>query len=82
MQSTLPPARKSMRPMKSAGGLRAVKITTSTLSHRTCKWPIGDPAKVDFHYCGKLPESGQIYCGPHYDMGYQTTPKRKNRTSK
>ena len=75
MQSTVPPARKSMRPVKKL-------ITTSTLSHRTCKWPIGDPAKVDFHYCGKLPESGQIYCGTHYDLGYQTTPKRKNRTGK
>ena len=51
-------------------------ITTSKLNHRTCRWPIGDPGRADFHYCGALPRSGQVYCGTHYDISYQTTPRR------
>jgi GcrA cell cycle regulator len=52
-------------------------VTTLTLSSRTCRWPIGDPSKPDFHYCGELPQSGRVYCGMHEDMSYQTPQRRK-----
>jgi GcrA cell cycle regulator len=52
-------------------------ITTLTLSSSTCKWPIGDPAKADFHYCGQLPQSGRPYCDTHDQMSYQPAPRRR-----
>jgi GcrA cell cycle regulator len=52
-------------------------VTTLTLSSRTCKWPIGDPAASDFHYCGQPPQSGRPYCDEHDRMSYQATPRKR-----
>ena len=52
-------------------------VTTLTLSSRTCKWPIGDPAASGFHYCGLPPQSGRPYCDEHDRMSYQATPRKK-----
>ena len=52
-------------------------VTTLTLSSRTCKWPIGDPARSGFHYCGLLPQSGRPYCDTHDRMSYQATPRKR-----
>jgi GcrA cell cycle regulator len=52
-------------------------ITTLNLSSRTCKWPIGDPARPDFHYCGEPPRPGRVYCGTHDSMSYQPVTRRK-----
>jgi hypothetical protein len=39
--------------------------TTLTISHETCKWPIGDVGDESFCYCGHPPRHGQPYCGFH-----------------
>ena len=28
------------------------RLALTELTDRTCKWPIGDPLKEDFHFCG------------------------------
>jgi hypothetical protein len=53
-------------------------VTTLTLSSRTCRWPIGDPRDVDFHYCGRRPESGGKYCDSHERKSHQATRSRTN----
>jgi hypothetical protein len=53
-------------------------VTTLTLTSRTCKWPIGDPVRLDFHYCGQLPQSGRPYCDTHDRMSYQPTPRKRS----
>jgi hypothetical protein len=65
------PARKPTRKL----------VTTLTLSSRTCKWPIGDPAQSGFHYCGLPPQSGRPYCDTHDSMSYQATPRKKTSSS-
>ena len=50
-------------------------VTTATLTSRTCKWPIGDPAEPGFHYCGHPPESGRPYCDAHDQKSYQSARK-------
>lgn len=30
-----------------------------------CKWPIGEPGKAGFHFCGKPSEDGAPYCQAH-----------------
>jgi GcrA cell cycle regulator len=52
--------------------LRGKLVTTETLSGRTCKWPIGDPAEPAFHYCGHPPEAGSPYCDTHERRSYQS----------
>jgi hypothetical protein len=56
-------------------------VTTLTLSSRTCRWPIGDPAVVGFHYCGVPPQSGRPYCDEHDRMSYQAVPRKKTPAS-
>ena len=51
-------------------------ITTMMLTSDTCKWPFGDPAASDFHYCGKLPQSGRPYCDTHNSMSYQSARRK------
>jgi GcrA cell cycle regulator len=73
----LPSARPQPLAVAPARKPRRKLVTTLTLSSRTCKWPIGDPAKPDFHYCGLPPQSGRPYCETHDDMSYQPTPRRR-----
>jgi hypothetical protein len=54
------------------------KVTTLMLTSRTCKWPFGDPATDDFHYCGQPPEIGRPYCRAHGSMSYQTPQRKKS----
>lgn len=35
------------------------------LTARRCKWPVGDPLRVEFHFCGAAIERGKIYCPDH-----------------
>jgi GcrA cell cycle regulator len=37
----------------------------------TCRWPIGDPRKPDFGYCGHPTKSGSAYCDGHHAVAYR-----------
>ncbi|MEL6362611.1 MAG: GcrA family cell cycle regulator [Pseudomonadota bacterium] len=50
--------------------------TVATLSRNMCKWPIGDPASDDFHFCGQQTEPGKSYCTHHANMAFQPSQKR------
>jgi GcrA cell cycle regulator len=39
--------------------------TVVTLEPDDCRWPIGDPQKADFHFCGAEKVSGLPYCESH-----------------
>jgi len=48
------------------------------LTNETCRWPIGDPAKVSFHFCGEPGadlEQGIPYCERHRQRAY-TRPRQ------
>lgn len=46
-------------------------VTIMTVTDRMCRWPIGDPAAYDFHFCGRSPKSGSPYCEAHARKAYQ-----------
>jgi GcrA cell cycle regulator len=71
------PARPNPVHEKPVRRIVARKVTTATLTHRTCRWPIGDPTDPDFHYCGKSPQSGSPYCESHDRQSYQAVSRRK-----
>jgi len=47
------------------------------LTERTCKWPIGDPSKDDFYFCGRVSETGVPYCAHHCKIAYQPVSDRR-----
>jgi GcrA cell cycle regulator len=56
------------------------------LTNETCRWPIGDPAKVSFHFCGEPGadlEQGIPYCEQHRLRAYnRPEPRNADRTWK
>lgn len=53
--------------------------TVSTIKNNMCKWPIGDPAKDDFHFCGQGTATGKSYCAYHARMAFQPPQRRGER---
>ena len=53
------------------------RVTLMTLTSRTCKWPIGDPADADFHFCSHDAENGRSYCEFHHSLAYQGVRRRR-----
>ena len=53
--------------------------TVLTINDRMCRWPIGDPAKDEFHFCGRAPRSGSPYCEAHARKAYQPQQPHQRR---
>jgi GcrA cell cycle regulator len=53
------------------------RATILMLSERICKWPIGDPSKADFHFCGCPSQSSSPYCDYHTKLAYQPVRERR-----
>ncbi len=53
--------------------------TVSTIGNNMCKWPIGDPAREDFHFCGQPTLPGKSYCAYHARMAFQPPQRREAR---
>lgn len=54
-------------------GAWAVDMLDATV----CKWPIGDPLKSDFRFCGCRANGTGSYCGPHALLAYQPSDRRR-----
>ena len=52
-------------------------VSILDLRDSMCKWPVGDPAKPDFGFCGGRAVSGLPYCGHHCRMAYQPVTDRR-----
>ena len=50
--------------------------TVATLQRNMCKWPVGDPATDDFHFCGQSTAPGKSYCAYHAHMAFQPPQRR------
>lgn len=53
------------------------KLALTELTERTCKWPIGDPMKDDFHFCGCESAETSPYCSYHAKLAYQPVGERR-----
>jgi GcrA cell cycle regulator len=58
------------------------RATILTLTERTCKWPIGDPATEDFYFCGRQSDAGVPYCAHHCKVAYQPVADRRRGANK
>lgn len=59
----------------------AERASILTLKENMCRWPIGDPAEEDFHFCGRPSGQGTPYCEVHERVAYQP-PQTRRRDSK
>lgn len=54
--------------------------TLIELEDGDCRWPIGDPKKADFGFCGREKLPGVSYCACHARMAFDTAKTREVRT--
>lgn len=47
------------------------------LNESTCRWPIGDPGREGFAFCGGKSAVGNPYCAYHARIAYQPVSDRK-----
>ena len=53
------------------------RVPLIRLTERTCKWPLGDPLKEDFCFCGNDSPDSSPYCGFHQKLAYQPSAERR-----
>lgn len=54
-----------------------VRVGILDLRDTMCRWPIGDPSKPDFGFCGGRAVAGLPYCGHHCRIAYQPAAERR-----
>ena len=52
-------------------------VTILELRDSMCKWPIGDPSRADFGFCGQRSSGGLPYCTAHCQLAYQPAAERR-----
>jgi GcrA cell cycle regulator len=53
------------------------RLGLTELTESTCKWPVGDPMKDDFHFCGNDSPDNSPYCTYHARLAYQPSSDRR-----
>jgi GcrA cell cycle regulator len=51
--------------------------TVANLERYDCRWPVGDPRRPDFHFCGARQAPGRPYCQLHWQMAIQPANSRE-----
>ena len=71
------PAVTAWRPAAEVAIPASERVTILELRENMCRWPIGDPSKADFGFCGQRSVTGLPYCGAHCQIAYQPATERK-----
>jgi GcrA cell cycle regulator len=58
------------------------RLGLTELTERTCKWPVGDPLKDDFHFCGCESPDASPYCTYHAKLAYQPVNERRRAAAR
>jgi GcrA cell cycle regulator len=53
------------------------RVTIMELREFMCRWPMGDPTKPEFRFCGARSVTGLPYCSHHARIAYQPVADRK-----
>lgn len=73
------PARSVLRDLPPATEFGDNRLNVSSIGNDQCKWPIGDPASEDFHFCGQACTGGKPYCSYHVQLAFQPNSTRRER---
>jgi GcrA cell cycle regulator len=72
-----PPTYVSPAAAEAAGPPPGRRVPLADLGHRDCCFPLGDPSKPDFGFCGARAEPGLPYCAAHAAIAYQPAARGK-----
>ena len=78
-KQSAPRAEVAPKPAKSVHEPAPPPIKPLYPVHRACKYPHGDPATVDFYFCGATPREKSPYCPAHHALCY--VPRHPERRS-
>lgn len=53
------------------------RVSILELRETMCRWPLGDPQKPEFGFCGGRTVTGLPYCAVHCRVAYQPASERK-----
>jgi GcrA cell cycle regulator len=53
------------------------RVTIMELREYMCRWPMGDPTKPEFRFCGGRSLTGLPYCSHHAQIAYQPVADRR-----
>lgn len=54
------------------------RVTIMELRESSCRWPMGDPMKADFRFCGaRTGGANGPYCTAHARLAFQPAPERR-----
>ena len=53
------------------------RVTILDLRECMCRWPLGDPGREDFRFCGTRTNPGAPYCQHHMARAYQPPNERR-----
>lgn len=53
------------------------RVTIMELREQMCRWPLGDPGREDFRFCGGRSVPGAPYCSHHAAIAYQPVLDRR-----
>lgn len=53
------------------------RVSILELRDSMCRWPLGDPTKSDFGFCGGKAVMGLPYCSHHCQIAYQPALERR-----
>lgn len=76
---TLPPVRAALQlplPLPDFEPAPEGGLQLADLTHSMCRWPIGDPKRPGFHFCGRAKSFG-AYCGHHAAIAYNPAARRR-----
>jgi GcrA cell cycle regulator len=67
---TLPPLAAAAMGVSSPALRPIVSPPKQSLRATPCCWPIGEPGKPSFHFCGTVSVAGKPYCEEHAAIAY------------
>ena len=67
----------ALMPMAEVVPFVCERVTIMELRECMCRWPIGDPGRPDFRFCGGRTNAGIPYCAHHAAIAYQPTSDRR-----
>lgn len=61
-----------------AATIEGVSVTVVNILHHQCRWPIGDPQEVGFHFCGHKKQHPSLpYCPFHTARAWTPAAARR-----
>lgn len=59
--------------------INGAPVTLENITDKMCRYPVGDPQKIDFQYCGHERHGKSRYCEAHHTICNRPPPARPSQ---